>query len=300
MTNRTLGIIALAVLLVLDLILVFFAVRPDSTAATSTVARPASTARPSAGGSASPRPKPAAANVGQQRSVSLLDGGSALMATAGTCAGGGAAVFRSTDTGATWTGTEAPGAVVPRVTLTGTEAGFAIGAGQGCEEALLFRDTNSLQGWSECISPADTWFLLPQVPARINGPAGLVDSPCGQQVTIGLTPSASPEAAVLCADGFLQKTADGGETWQRGQQLAGGRAIGGDPAGELLALATIPGCDGLGVFVSDEVGAWLQTTCLVGADRTGAVGITNDGTTVIAVDGAGKTYPSTDSGRTFA
>ena len=32
MTNRTLGIVALAALLVLDLVLVFFAVRPDSTA----------------------------------------------------------------------------------------------------------------------------------------------------------------------------------------------------------------------------------------------------------------------------
>ena len=65
-------------------------------------------------------------------------------------------------------------------------------------------------------------------------------------------------------------------------------------------MATIAGRGGCGVVVSDEGGAWLQTTCLVGADRTGAVGITNDGNTVIAVDGAGKTYASTDSGRTFA
>ena len=300
MTNRTLGIVALAALLVLDLVLVFFAVRPDSTAATGTSARPTASAKPAAGGSASPRPKPAAPSVGQQRSVSLLDGGSALMSAPGSCAAGGAEVFRSTDTGATWTGVESPGAVVPRVTLTGAESGFAIAAGQGCEEALLFRDTNALAGWSEGIKPADTWFVLPQVPARINGPAGLVESPCGQQVTVGLTPSASPDAAVLCADGFLQRTTDGGETWQRGGQLAGGRAIGGDPAGELLALAAVPGCDGLGVFITDPAGAWAQTTCLTGANRTGPVGIGSAGTTVIAVDGAGKTYASTDSGRTFA
>jgi hypothetical protein len=300
MTNRSLGIAALAALLVLDLLLVFFAIRPDSTAATSVAARPAATARPGAGAGASARPKPAVPNVSQQRSVSLLEGGSALMATPGSCGSGGAAVFRSTDSGATWTGSDSPGPIVPRVTLTGAEAGFAIAAGQGCEEALLFRDTNSLQGWSEGIRPADTWFVLPQVPARINGPAGLVDSPCGQQVTVGLTPSPSPEAAVLCADGFLQKTTDGGTTWVRGEQLAGGRAIGGDPAGELLALASVAGCDGLGVFVADPAGAWQQTTCLSGAERTGSVGITTAGTTVIAVDGAGKTFASTDSGRTFA
>lgn len=298
MRNRTLGLVLLGVIAAVDLILIFLAMRPDPKASVA-VANDKPAAYTPAAANPSGKPTPQAATA-QQISLSLGEGPTALAAVPGTCAAGGAKTLLSTDNGATWKTPEGPAAVVPRVNVTGAGAGFAIGAPTGCTDPQLFRGTEELTAWGAGVPAADTWFLLPTSPAQINGPAGTNASPCGSVATIGIAPSTGSTATTVCADGRTLQTDNGGADWAAKGQLPAPHAIAGTPGENLIALAGADGCAGLAVFTGADGGAtWTKTACLAGISTSGPVGIAILDTTAMAIDGNGKTFLSTDAGKTF-
>ena len=292
------GLVLLGVLAALDLVLIFFAMRPDPKAAAAVANDKPATLTPAPANPGASTSATAASS--QQISLSLGDGPTALMAIPGSCKGGGGKAMLSNDNGATWKPVEGPAAVVPRVDVTGAGAGFAIGAPEGCAEPQLFRGTDELAGWGEGVAAADTWFLLPNSPAQINGPAGTKASPCEASATIGLAPSAGPTASVICADGRVLQTDNGGEEWSEKGSLPNGRAIAGIPGETLIALAPAQGCTGLAAFVGADGGAtWTKSACLADLNASGPVGVAILDTTAMAIDRNGKAFLSTGAGLTF-
>ncbi len=294
MTKRTMGLLALVLLIAVDFVLVAFAIQnpTTSTAAGRTDPIPAA----SASATASPSPGSSTARSGAAL-IASLRGGTALVAIPGTCADGGSSITVTTDAAKSWTKVDSPAAVVGSAVVTDTNAAAVVGAGPDCEGPQLFRSTGGLGNWQSSISPTENWYLLPRGRGEIAGPGGLNPSPC--DATAALLPTLTDRADVLCTDGAVQQSDDGGATWTQRGRIAGARALAGTPGGRLFALGSAEGCQGAQLSTSEDGGAtWKPTTCATEAKLAGAVGLAADDRDLLAI-ATDQAYVSTDAGATL-
>jgi len=160
-------------------------------------------------------------------------------ATAGSCPEEVGTIERSTDGGATWTPLGAPAALL-RLNAEDETSAFVVGrASPDC--ATSFWSTGDGETWTE--SPQNTsaaWHLLDK--GGVATPGGALRTPCPQPVD--LAPVSGTAAGLLCSDGAVLTTADGGTSWTPSGQVAGGLAIG-RVGEEYLVAAVRPECDGV-------------------------------------------------------
>jgi photosystem II stability/assembly factor-like uncharacterized protein len=297
------GPIAVAVLAVVVGALVFLALRPPEpttagvegqpttapTATPETTPAPTRTPQPTKdGGSAAPD------EPSRERPLDVLNADAAVRAVAGDCSPGDAVIELTTDGGSSWVPVSTPADQVLRVTWAAEDDLWLIG-GDAPECGPQFtRSADEGATWEAPSGTDGAWHLLPARDAtQVHAPEADVGSPCAPGATIELESVSADEAFVLCDDGDVQSTGDGGESWTSVGGARGAVALGLTGGTPVLARPGGDGCDGLSVgpLGSDE------PVCVEGAPSrrvavafAGEAGVLLAGTGVWTTSDAGASW----------
>ncbi|WP_163543766.1 hypothetical protein [Occultella kanbiaonis] len=263
--NR-LAALALAALVVLNVILIALLFRPQTPPAADpyippTEPEPTTTApepAPSTTAAAPEQGPTAAAPVEPVPAVRLLTIASAEIgwrATVGDCETPGLVEF-SGDGGQTWASADPGLAPVVRLKALDETTAFAIGGSGDCAPSFTITSSAGTAWESQDNELPGAWYLEPADRNAAHGPGGTA-APCTTQVVdvAGLT---NTHAAVLCTDGAVHLTGDAGATWAAVGSLAGAVALApqlssdaGNPG--YLFASLEDGCDGVAVrFVTGD------------------------------------------------
>lgn len=270
--RRVLPVIGLVTLVILDLVLVLWAVWP---AAPVSSARPESSATPTASASPSaspsPSPTPAASPVPITRVIVAVDRRTAWLATTGTCEEPGQLQV-TTDAGGTWTASDTPAAVT-RIRTSSRSEGFVVGgAGRECT-MRLWTTGDAGEQWGDPESARATWARVVEDARRVIRPGGNPVTPCGRGAVLDLASIGRDVASVLCADGAVRATVDGGQTWPESFRAEGALAFTVLADGRGAIASMTDECDGTTVTELVD-GVPGESVCVAGADATpGAVAI---------------------------
>lgn len=186
------------------------------------VPTPTTSPSPTATPTTSAEPSGPSAGVRLVRWIDAVSPDEVWRATAATCPAN-SEIERSVDGGATWTLLNSP-ASVTRLNAQQPDEAFVVGtAGRDCETS--FWSTENASTWDEQSgSLSVAWYLEDD---GVHSPAGSQDVPCSGPAA-DLTARTQTEGAVLCSDGSVHSTDDGGEEWAE---------VGTQPGAVALALA---------------------------------------------------------------
>ena len=258
--RRRLAIIGLTVFLVLDAVLVVWALsahRGEQQTAVSPEAPSASPSQPPATPSESPSPTVASpAVVVASRLLGAVDGDIAWRATTGDC-GVGASPEVTESAGAEWVATDATGptGATALQRLSPESAGVAsmIALDDACAPTVV-RTYVGGDNYEEFSAGLEgRWYVDPRDRSTLITPSGDAAAPC--DAIFGLAVRSDAEAAVLCGDGAAYATTVGGAAWSPAQVLPGAQAIGTAPDGYLVGAVARPECAGVLLVPIDVSGA---------------------------------------------
>jgi len=260
----------LGALVLLNLLLVTLLLRPTEPPATGREPYPAFTPGDAAAGELSPAPTP-------EQSLEPLPSGRIIVAASdslawrtavGDCATP-ATVERTTDGGATWTALDVGLAAVVRMKATSVSDVFAIGGGGECAPSFRFSD-DAGDGWvNDDGELAGSWYLRPSDRGVVHGPRGEVPVPCTGGV-VDLAGLDNSRAALLCTDGVLFATGDGGASWSTIGSAEQAVALAPGWDGYIAGVLRPDACAGVVVVPFDANGAGLDTQEFVCAPVTDA------------------------------
>lgn len=299
----------LAALVLLNVVLVVLLLRPDQRAASavaveSAVATPAETAEavPTEEAPVEEAPPPLQP-VPTERLLAAASDLVAWRAVVGAC-DIPAALEATTDGGVTWTSQDAGVTPIARLKATSSRNVFAIGGGADCAPSFRFSGTAG-QTWSTQDGElAGSWYLLPAsraaLTAEVHGPRGQVPAPCPTGV-VDLAGLDNNRAALLCTDGALQTTDDGGATWSQVGAAPDALAIAPAADGYVVGALRAP-CEGVAVLTVANDGTGLDgaaPVCAPGpAPVPGQVALAASGSTLWVWSGD-LVARSTDGGVTW-
>lgn len=210
-----------------------------------------------------------------------------------------AAVERTDDGGATWVSDPVPDRVVVRVNARSKSSAFVVSAGDTCEPRL--RSTVG-DGWTAPGPVSNAWYRSPSDATRLGVPGGEQVRPCaGSQTVIDMLADSASHAAVLCGDGRVRRTTDGGGSWSDVSTAVGALAFAKDPdgSGYVVALAAQRGCPGLAVVEVARSQAVRGCVASVTKPVPGEVAMSSAGGATWLLAGSTQ-FVSTDGARTFA
>ncbi len=290
-----LTILLLVVFVAVDVLLVALAFRHTSSPASAPGAAAATLPA-----SVAASPSPSASPVQRPRAdpPSYLDVGGTdlvLRATAGDCTGSAASVVTvSTDLGGTFHRRPVDGlAQTLRVEVLDDGSMWVIGRTSDCSVAR-WTSTDSGRSWSRTDGAGGSWYLFP------GGTRHAVASPAGRRATpcapVGLSTIDASVVRVLCSDGPILGTSDGGRTWVALGRLDGAVSIRFTTPGDGIALARQDGCPAAVLQTTDGGTSWTRQTCLDGTDP---LAVAAAGTTQAAQVGR-RLAVSTDGGGTWS
>lgn len=259
--SRLVPMLGLGILLVVDLVLVVWALWPtalpanatgaDAVTTAATAGSPSdsgsatATASPSASPSVSPPASPAALFEPKPltRLVVALGGQSVWAADAGTCDTPGT-VHVSKDGGRTWSSNPTPGSLTRLRPANGSDA-FGVGGGKGCD-LRLWRTSDGGEQWSGAQSAASAWGRSASDVRRVHRPEAAPVTPCPKQESVlDLVGLGRYNAAVLCSGGELRTTADGGRSWRTAAERPGAVALALSGTGQGVVAAVDTDCEGV-------------------------------------------------------
>jgi photosystem II stability/assembly factor-like uncharacterized protein len=259
---------------------------------------------PTSTATASATPQPVVA-AGPALPLEVVDATVALRAQPGSCATGGGTLQRTINDGRDWTTLKVPAASILRVRSTSATSFWLVGTNSACVPQL-YRTADAGKTWSVEAGTNNAWHPLPVpasgvVPTQLHAPTGNVALPCAKGVGLvdlaGITLS---DAVVLCADGTVFATADGGATWRARTAVPSSGALAAVSPTTLWVASAGPvaGCAGVQVSRSTDGGAtWRVAGCAVGA-QAGAVGLAFAGTDGMLWDGP-AVWTSRNGGSTW-
>ncbi|KFF58427.1 hypothetical protein JF66_18645 [Cryobacterium sp. MLB-32] len=298
---------AVAAFIIFDLALIGFAlsttkadadVTPGTVPTSTLVPTPSPT--PAASTTTAPTPSASAVvAVTPARMISAADGTTAWRAASGACPAASASPEVSTDSGATWTATDATGpADVTAVQTLSAQSGSVVQfVGLDLADcAPLFVKTfvggDNFRSYPEQLD--GQWFVNPADRAVVHSPEGDQTAPCAS--VLALAPRSGTEAAVLCASNELYVTTDAAATWSAASVLAGTVNLTASDAGYVAAVAGSAECAGVQIVtLTPELGATVTGCLLVAGDLAGNVALSASGDTLWVW--AGETLGrSTDAG----
>ncbi|WP_135849747.1 WD40/YVTN/BNR-like repeat-containing protein [Serinibacter arcticus] len=180
------------------------------------------------------------------RQIVAVDGDVAWRSTLASCGQGAALVERTLDGGASWDAAELDIDSVVRLRATDAGSAFVVGAAQDCATALA-STTDGGDTWSRADATlSSAWFLAPTDRTFVAGPRGDAPVPCPAGA-VDLAAVDVQRGAVLCQDGSLAISADGGQSWATTVSVAGARAL--TQNGSAYVVATFEGpCEALSVY----------------------------------------------------
>ncbi len=283
--RRVAPVVGLGALLVLDAVLITWALRPvpaevagavsSGTSAPSAASGAAST--PAGRGSASPSPSPADVEVVPLTRVVAAAGDDAVwVADSGTCRRPGT-VWVSSDRGDSWTVEEAPGQVL-RVRAESDVEAFVTGGDGDCE-LRMWSTTDGGARWGEPSSAEAAWSRVPKAPRTVDTSSGERVAPCaGRSEVVDLAPLDAETALALCDDGQVRTTTDGGSDWTDVFGLEGSLALALAPDASAAVLVSTSGrCDGVVATPVRSGELADQGACIESTPRAGAVAAASSG-----------------------
>ena len=254
--RRSLAIVGIGIFVLVDVALVALALtrEPAGLAFEGAAAvRPTSTASVPATTEPTPTPTAARESIPTTRSISAVDATRAWRADAGTCTPGSEATVavESTSTGGdSWvaspvtTSGELHG--IDRVQATGADTVFVIGpAGAECTTAFAqtFSAGSAFRDYPERL--AVSWYVSRDDRATVHSPAGDRPAPCAAVIDVAVVSDA--QAAVLCSDQRLFRTADGAVSWDAGTPVPGAVAVASGDGSYVVAASGASDCAGTGI-----------------------------------------------------
>jgi hypothetical protein len=318
-----LSIAVLAMLIVVNLLLLFLVFRPDHVlttrpadedqgdggSPTATSSQATRSSAPSSGvqtASAAPEAStdPTSATptepVPVERLLLAISIKTAWRATVGDCNKPGE-IERSTNGGASWERIVRTGPT-PIVSL-GTEPSgevFTVGGTRGSCSVRYVAYANDGTVTASATSAVNLWFPSPNDRDEINGPGGTKATPCDGHV-IGLAPFNLTRAQVVCDNGDVIMTRNSGKMWRQSARIPNTLAIA-TGSGRYWVAGVRKDCDGVAVQSMTEKNGSLtrgRTRCALGLNVAGgqvAIGVT-DGT--IWLWSGNRVAISTDDGETW-
>ncbi|GMA30382.1 WD40/YVTN/BNR-like repeat-containing protein [Litorihabitans aurantiacus] len=186
------------------------------------------------------------------RQIVGVDDETAWRATLASCGQGAAIVERTLDGGASWEATELDVDSVVRLRATDASSAFVVGAVQDCATALA-ATTDGGDTWNRADATlSSAWFLAPTDRTFVAGPRGDAPVPCPAEA-VDLAAVDAQRGAVLCQDGSIAVSDDGGQSWTTTVSVAGARALTQD--GPSYAVATFEGpCEALSIYDVSSAG----------------------------------------------
>lgn len=294
--RRSWPTIGLLALLLLDLVLVVWAVWPSPrpTSASTSPVTASVTASASASPSRSTSPSPTATTgsapdaVPTPRPLARLVvpvGDDVVWAVdVGACAEPGS-VHVSADRGKSWTTHEAEGSVT-RVRPDGRSTAFVVGGTARCA-TRLWATSDGGASWNGPRSAAAAWGRSAEDARLVLRPGADPVTPCpGRSPVLDLVAVDRSNATALCGDGALRRTTDGGADWSTELTAEGAVALAlGSPRTGVLASVSAE-CDGVVMEVLSG-GKRSRERCVEGAQpQPGkvAVGVAGSGVWLTAGD----------------
>lgn len=286
-SRKSFALVGLLALLVLDIVLIAWALWPSAphTNASSPTPLATSTPEPSDDGSGptSPTEVPAGPPVPLTRLIAAVTPDIAWVADAGACGRPGS-VHVTTSRGEEWTAQETPGSVT-RLRTTDGISGFVVGGDQDCA-ARVWYTGDAGETWSAPQSAAEAWGRDPGSARQIIRPGGEPVEPCEAGDVVDLVGLSGGTAFALCADGTLRTTTDRGASWSTTDSRDGLLAISFAAPGEGAAVGLDNECTGVAVTPVTG-GRLMQSTCVDQASYAPghvAISVTDGGVWLVASD----------------
>lgn len=201
----------------------------------------------------------------------------------------------STDGGRSFAPVDLDDAVaeVLRVSVAGANIMSVVAADAACAVTTL-GSTDGGATWKSSPGTAGAWHLAADAATRVHAPTGSVPTGCR---VLALSPVDESGARVLCADGQVRGTSNGGFEWVSLGSLDGAVDIAYAGPAEAWALATTVDCAAAVLRTGDGGLYWQQTGCVDRASEPQAIGAAGG---LVAVQAGGKLRTSNDGGETFA
>jgi photosystem II stability/assembly factor-like uncharacterized protein len=285
---------ALGVLAVVTAVLVVLAIRHVRSAADPSPIFDAPSGHKSSGVSPAGR-SAASAGGGPQARAFLAVGrdGSLIQATRGDCTDATVPVVQTARAAGGLTARRVPGLwEVLRVQARSARSMLVVGLDGSCQVSrYASRDGGRL--WQRTVGDGPTWHLG-------KDPKGaFVVSPRARRTTPCIPTAVSTPAGavrVLCADGRILGTPDGGATWSRVGTLPGAVDIAFTSSREAFALAPQRGCPAAVLRSIDGGRVWTQRICLPGKEPRAIAARP----TIVAAEVGTTIRRSTDNGATWS
>ncbi|MGC5617429.1 WD40/YVTN/BNR-like repeat-containing protein [Georgenia sp. Z1491] len=207
-------------------------------------------------------PVEAALPVPAERLLASANGEVAWRAVVGDCQNPGT-VELTTDGGATWSPTDTGLAPVTRLKAITPTAVFAVGGVDPDCAPVYAGSVDGGNNWEQAPELVDgTWYIDPSDRAVLGTTVGEVEAPCE---VAGLAGFDDASAALLCTDGSLSVSTDGGSSWTTTAEETGAVAVGLTLQGYVLA-GSAEGCEGTQLWTAGVEGSTAPVGCAEGAE----------------------------------
>jgi len=278
-----------------------------TTTKTTSSPLPTPSATPGTSASSSPHASLTALTANAAAALALASPTQAWRASAGNCTTPTSSMVNFTsDGGAMWTAVSNPGLQVLGFAAASADGVTAIGLDASCRMRSTVT-TDGGQTWSAATATRGVWALDPAKPtstpnadspsAQPSGPCQggtvvAVDAVVAAQATDALLPAT---AYVVCSDGAVLRTTDGGATYVKQSTVPAAAAIATNSDGSTyLAVTGVAGCVGVSVQASGDDGStWNPVSCVADATDLDPIALDAFGSTVMLRAG-GTTYLSAD------
>jgi hypothetical protein len=257
-----LGVIAFVLV---DILLISWALGSRGPDTAATTAGPIPSFTPQSTATPTPTAETPTVVVPPSRILSALDGTTAWRATTGDCRVAATPEI-STDSGETWSATDATEAVQ----VTAVQS-LAVVSDSVIELVGLDADDCSPQfarsfvtGEDYSLAPnllGDQWYVDPADRTTVHTPAEIVDAPCDSVVALAMR--SATEAALLCSDAQLFTTQNAGAAWSDSVTIRGAVNLAVTEMGYVIATVGLPECAGVQLIaLSVEPPTATPTGCL--------------------------------------
>ena len=246
-SRKSVALMGLLALLVLDIVLVAWALWPSAASTNVSSPTPIATATPEptdAHEPPAPTEVPAGPPVPLTRLIAAVTPDIAWVADAGSCGRPGS-VHVTRSRGEEWTAHETPGSVT-RLRTTDGSSGFVVGGDADCA-ARVWYTGDAGETWSAPQSAAEAWGRDPDSARQIIRPGGEPVEPCEAGDVFDLVGLSGGTAFALCEDGTFRTTTDRGATWSTSDSRDGLLAISLEAPGEGAAVGLEDECTGVAV-----------------------------------------------------
>ncbi|MDQ3422930.1 MAG: hypothetical protein M3510_05970 [Actinomycetota bacterium] len=184
---------------------------------------------------------------------------------------------------------------VLRVSVSAADDLVVIGAGQTCD-LTVYQSSDAGETWTASAGTYGAWHLSAGGGRKVHAPVGPVTIGCRVASLSVITDSA---ARVLCAEGDLQGTANGGFEWVSLGALDGAVDIAYVTPVEAWAVAASGDCSAAVARTVDGGTEWEQTACIdEGGEGVEPQAVASAGG-VVLVQAGGRVLSSDDGGRSF-